>query len=494
MGLLESECWPGKIYSDGWKRATGGDRAVCEPATGECLARVGYSDPEDIERATRIAVEAQRHWWACPASERREVFYRAAHLLEVHHNEICEWIVREGGAIPMKAHFEVRGCLDELQEAAAIPTSPTGYVMPGSHPGQMASAQLGQLSLARRIPRGVVGVISPFNFPLVLAMRSVAPAIALGNAVILKPDPRTAISGGIVLARLFEEAGLPSGVLQVLPGGKEAGEALVRDSHVDMISFTGSTVVGQRIAELAAPSLKKVALELGGNNAYIVLDDAPVEAASSAGAWSSFFHQGQICMSAGRHIVHERIAEKYVALLAQRAAALKVGNPYQEDVELGPIIDRKQLERIQHIVDATVADGAHLITGGSARGPYYLPTVLTHVQPTMAAYANEIFGPVAPVTIVGSDEEAIEVANASPYGLSAAIQTGSQARAFAIAERLHSGMIHVNDQTVNYESNIPFGGVGLSGNGGRFGGEASKDEFSQWQWFTLRQQSTFYPF
>jgi benzaldehyde dehydrogenase (NAD) len=421
-----------------------------------------------------------------PASERRDVLYRAAQLLEKNHDEIADWIVREGGGIRAKADFELKMSLDELLEASALPTRPTGYVLPLS--------QRGQTGLARRVPRGVVGVISPFNFPLILALRSVAPALALGNAVVLKPDQQTPIAGGIVIARLFEEAGLPSGVLHVVPGGAETGEALVTDPNIAMISFTGSTATGRHVAELAARSLKKVALELGGNNAFIVLDDADLEAASSAGSWGSFLHQGQICMTAGRHIVHERVAERYIELLAKRAAALPVGDPYKEQVALGPIINQRQLERVQRIVDETVAAGATLVTGGRHNGPFYYPTVLASVKPTMAAFVEEIFGPVAPIIVVGSDDEAIEVANATEYGLSAAVQTNSEARALAIADRLRSGLIHINDQTVNYESYIPFGGMGASGNGGRFGGDASLDEFTQWQWVTMRKQPIVYPF
>jgi benzaldehyde dehydrogenase (NAD) len=349
-------------------------------------------------------------------------------------------------------------------------------------------------SIARRHPRGVVGIISPWNFPLILSLRSVAPALALGNAVILKPDPQTPVVGGIILARIFEEAGLPDGLFHVLPGGAETGEAIVTHPGIRTISFTGSTAVGRRVNELAAPLMKKVALELGGNNAYIVLEDADLEAASSAGAWGSFLHQGQICMTAGRHIVHERIADAYIEQLAERAQRLPVGNPYDSEVALGPIINDTQLQRVHQIVDDSVDAGARLVTGGTSEGPYFRPTVLADLTAEMPAFTEEIFGPVAPVTVVGSDAEAIAMANATPWRLVAAVQSASPDRARRVAEALQTGLVHVNDQTVNYESHIPFGGVGDSGNGGRFGGQASLDEFTEWQWMTLRDAAAPFPF
>jgi benzaldehyde dehydrogenase (NAD) len=484
--LLDDRAWDGKLYSGGWTAGGGAAIAVLDKATGEQLGEVAAATADDVARAAEVAQEAQGAWRETYAVERRAVFVRAARLLEDHHAELADWIVRETGGVRPKAEFELKMSTDELLEAAAMPTQPTGLVVPGAQPGIT--------SIARRIPRGVIGVITPWNFPLILALRSVAPALALGNAVILKPDPQTPVAGGFALARIFAEAGLPEGLFHVLPGDAETGEAIVSDPRIGTISFTGSTEVGRRVNELAAPSMKKVALELGGNNAYIVLDDADLEAASSAGAWGSFLHQGQICMTAGRHIVHERIADDYVEALAERANRLPVGNPFEEEVALGPIINERQLDRVVRIVGETVDAGATLVAGGTHEGPYYKPTVLSGVTPEMAAFKEEIFGPVAPVTVVGSDEEAIALANQTPWGLVAAVQTGSPQRAQRIADQLRTGLVHVNDQTVNYESYIPFGGVGDSGNGGRFGGAASFDEFTEWQWLTLRDTATPYPF
>ena len=247
------------------------------------------------------------------------------------------------------------------------------------------------------MPVGVVGVITPWNFPIVLAMRSLGPALALGNTVVLKSDPNTPVSGGVIIARVFEEAGLPEGVLHVLGGGAEVGQALVEDPNVSMISFTGSTRIGRIVGETAGRGLKRTVLELGGNCPLIVLDDADVVAASSAGAWGSFLHQGQICIAVSRHLVHESIAEQYLEALTERAGRLTVGNPATTEVALGPIINEKQVQRVQRIVDDSVGAGAATTIGGKADGLFYPATVLRDVRPGMAAFDEEIFGPIAPV-------------------------------------------------------------------------------------------------
>jgi benzaldehyde dehydrogenase (NAD) len=483
--LLEPTTWAGRVFSDGWKEADGGVAEIREPATGDLLTEVGVASPSDIARACERAAVAQLDWsrdW----SARAAVLRRAAALLEANVDPFADWLIRETGSIRPKAEFEVQLAIGELHEAAALPSRPFGELLP--------SAQPGKTIMARRIPLGVVGAISPWNFPFVLSMRTVAPALALGNAVVLKPDVQTPITGGHAIARLFEEAGLPEGVLHVLPGGAEPGEALVQDHRVDMVSFTGSSEVGRRVGELAGRGLKRVQLELGGNSALIVLDDADLECASSNGAWGSFLHQGQICMATSRHLVHESIADEYVERLAARADALPVGNPYTDQVALGPMINERQLARVDGIVHDTEGAGAKIVTGGTHEGLFYRPTVLAQVTPEMRAFDEEIFGPVAPVTTFASDDEAIELANRTHYGLSAAVQTGTLNRGLALADRIKSGAVHVNDQTVNDQANTPFGGTGASGNGGRFGGSSNVDEFTQWQVVTVRDEPITYPF
>ena len=483
--LLAEQNWTGKIFSDGWVDAPETLETI-EPATGDVLGTAGVANATSVAAAAKSAARAQRDWAAAPITKRAAIIRRAAELLELHRDEITGWMVRESGSIPPKAGVEITASIGQLDQAASLISYPQGHVLPSLAPGRS--------SIANRVPIGVVGVITPWNFPLVLAMRSLGPALVLGNTAVLKSDPNTPVIGGVIIARVFEEAGLPEGVLHVLGGGAEVGQALVEDPNVRMISFTGSTRVGRQVGEAAGRGLKRMVLELGGNSPLIVLEDADIEAASSAGAWGSFLHQGQICIAASRHLVHESIAEEYLAALAERGGRLTVGNPATTEVALGPIINAKQVERVQRIVDETVGAGASTLVGGTHDGPFYAATVLRDVSPEMAAFKEEIFGPVAPVTTFRTDEEAVELANATDYGLAAAVQSGSQARAADVAAGLHAGMVHINDQTVNEEPVAPFGGFKASSNGGHFGGVGQLELWTEWQWVTSREKATPFPF
>lgn len=482
---LRAEQWNGRIYDGDWIEPAGGTLDVREPATGELLGQVGRAAPADISQAARKARNAQSDWAAHPLAERAPIFRKAAQFIESNAAEIKQWIVRETGSVPAKAAVEVKVALGELHEAAAMVLQPSGLILP-SEP-QVTS-------LARRVPHGVVGVISPFNFPMILSIRAVAPALAVGNAVVLKPDAQTPVSGGMILARAFEEAGLPEGVFHVLAGGPDAGEALVRDSNIDMIAFTGSTAVGRRIGAVAGELLKKVSLELGGKNSLIVLDDADLDLAVSNAAWGAFLHQGQICMATGRVLVPASMASAFIDKLAEKADHLPVGDPFREQVALGPLINERQVARVKDIVGASVAAGAKLRAGGIADGLFFRPTVLEEVGPGMRAFEEEIFGPVAPVTVYHDEDEAVRLANMTDYGLSAGIITGSSGRGLEMAARLKTGLVHVNDQTVADEPWAPFGGTGASGNGSRSGGPANWDEFTQWQWLTVKHAAPRYPF
>ncbi|MGZ4290547.1 MAG: benzaldehyde dehydrogenase [Gaiellaceae bacterium] len=483
--LLDPSQWTGKIFSGTWQDAPTTIETV-EPATGEVLGVAGGGDAASIARAAETAAAAQREWAQTPLTDRVAVIRRAAEVMERHRAELIELLVRESGCIRGKADVEVSASIGQLDMAAALVSHPLGLMLPSLTPGRT--------SMARRVPVGVVGVITPWNFPYVLAMRSVGPALALGNAIVLKPDANTPVSGGVVIARMFEEAGLPEGLLHVLPGGADVGQALVGDPNVRMISFTGSTATGRLVGETAGRMLKRTVLELGGNSPLVVLADADVDAASSAGAWGSYLHQGQICIAVSRHLVHESIVEEYTAALVERAERLPVGNPATEEVALGPIINEKQVERVQRIVDETVAQGAKLLAGGTHDGLFYQPTVLGGVDRTMSAFTNEIFGPVAPITTFRDDDEAVELANGSEYGLAAAVHSRSPGRAAAVADRLRAGMVHINDQTVNEEPPAPFGGFGCSSNGGHFGGVANLELWAEWQWLTTRETATQFPF
>jgi benzaldehyde dehydrogenase (NAD) len=476
--LFDSERRASLLYSNGWRRGSGGTLAVFEPATGGQLAEVGKADASDVSMACSAAAEAQPAWASSGCGARAKVMERASQILKERAGEYAEWIIRESGSIRAKALFEVKMGAVELREAAAICVQPQI---------QSLLSDPDCISEAERVPMGVVGVITPWNVPLILALRSVAPALALGNAVVLKPDPHTPVSGGLILAAVLAEAGLPEGIFHVLPGDVGPGEALIRHPDVSMISFTGSTEVGRQIGKLAGEALKRVALELGGNNAFIVLDDADLDRAVGAAAWSSFFHQGQICMAASRHLVHRSIAERYVVRMAESALELRVGDPYREDVNLGPLIDSDQVARVDRIVSGSRACGSVVLTGGRYKDQFYEPTVLDRVPVEAPAFKQEIFGPVAPVVVFDDDDEAIAIANQTEYGLTAAIHSSNLDRASRIGSALKTGILHINDQTINDDPAAPFGGRGASGNGARYGSVANWDEFTQWRWKTSRR-------
>nr|WP_305781662.1 aldehyde dehydrogenase family protein [Nocardia miyunensis] len=477
--------WHEKIYSAGFVTGGGGTRTVEAPATGEIIATIGQADTHDLEKAVASARAAQPGWAALPYTERAAVMSEAAALLARDPARLSGWLVPESGSGQGKAAFETGLVISELTEAAALASQPYGQLLRSYKP---------RLSLGRHVPVGIVGVISPFNFPAILAMRSVAPALALGNAVILKPDPRTAISGGLVFAELFAEAGLPEGLLHVLPAGAEVGAALVEHPGVPCISFTGSTLAGRRIGAATGPLLKKVHLELGGNNALLVLPDADIDAAVSSGAWGSFLHQGQICMTTGRHLVAKNKVGEYAAKLADKANALAVGDPVDPANVLGPLIDANQCARVHEIVRETVAAGATLLAGGTHDGLFYRPTVLTDVPLDAPAFSQEIFGPVAPVVGYESVEEAIDIINSSEYGLSVSILTADPFHALQLADRITSGAVHINDQTVDDEAVAPFGGAKASGAGGHFGSSVNLETFCNVQWVTVQADIAQYPF
>jgi benzaldehyde dehydrogenase (NAD) len=485
VAFLDERLWLGKAFSGGWKPLSGGEARVIEPATGQELGRAGIAAAADISAAAAAAAAAQPAWAALPHTERSAILRRAGDIWQANAAEIEDWSIREGGKTGPAAQFETHVATEEIYEAATLPSRPYGELLPSEAP---------HLSWAERVPAGVVGVISPFNFPQILAIRSVAPALALGNAVVLKPDPRTAVCGGVVLARVFEEAGLPEGLLHVLPGGAEAGEALITDPLVRIISFTGSTTVGRRVGALAAQHLKRVHLELGGNSALIVLDDADVAAAASAGAWGSFLHQGQICMTTGRHLVAEAVYDDYVAALAEKASQLPVGDPASGQVALGPVIDERQRDRIHQLVTRSVDAGARLAAGGTYQELFYRPTVLADVTPSAPAYAEEVFGPVAPVIRFSGADEAAKLARDTEYGLSLGILTRDPLRGLELARKIPTGIVHINDQTVDDAPNTPFGGIGASGTGARFGGSANLDAFTETRWVTMRSDIAPYPF
>lgn len=484
-GLLDNRLWAGKAFDGAWSTVLSTARDAVEPATGQVFSRVGIASAADMQAAIGRAQQAQAAWAATGPRERAAVFHRAASIFEQHFDELAMTVARETGGIVPKGQHEVREAITLCHLAAALPMQAQGQVLPSSP---------GRLSIARRVPHGVVGVISPFNFPLILGLRSVAPALALGNAVVLKPDTRTPVSGGFIMARVFEEAGLPKGLLQVAPGDAEAGEALVVDERVPMIAFTGSPTVGRRIGALAGQHLKKVSLELGGANNLIILEDADLDAAASAAAFGAWFHQGQICMASNRILVHESIAEGILQRMVGKATHLPVGDGASGQVAMGPMIDAKQLQRFDQVIKDSVTQGAKLEAGGTYEGLCYKPTVLSGVKPGIRSFDEEPFGPVVNLVTFRTDDEAVQLANTSQGGLAAAVISPSVGRAMAIGQRLRAGMVHINDQTVNDECTNPFGGPGVGGNGGSVGGPADIDEYTQWQWITVKDAPPAFPF
>ncbi len=467
----------GRIYSGGWRAGSGGTYTVISPGDGTVVGEIGVADEGDVDRAGLAAAEAQKSWGATSYRTRAAVLTGAAAALREIRAEAEHVLVRDSGSLPLKARYEVDKAISELEAAATLVTMSQGDILPVEDPST--------LGLARRIPVGVVGVIAPWNAPITLAIRSVAPALALGNAVLVKPDIKTAFSGGALLAEIFERAGLPEGLLHILPGGPETGEAVVRSPYTRVISFTGSSAAGRRVGEVAGGLLKRVILELGGNNAIVVMADADIERAVRSGASSTFRHQGQVCMATGRHLVHESIADEYLRRLTEVAGGMAPADPLTPGARLGPLITEAQAERVQGIVDRAVADGARLIVGGTREGNLYSPTVLADVGRDNAAFTHEIFGPVAPVTRFSTEEEALELANATAYGLTAAVHTRDIARGLAFAQRLRAGMVSINGETIYDVPHIPMGGLGASGNGARHGTQWDLDQFTDVQWVTV---------
>ncbi len=481
--------WDGKLYIDGaFSDGQGGaPQRVDEKATGHELGRYASASRADLDRAVAAARRAQPEWAAASYEDRATLLRKVARALEDRADEYADLIVRETGSIRGKAQYEVHAAQNELYEAAALGSRSTAEILP--------SANTGKLNIIQRVPVGVVAVITPWNFPLVLGMRAIAPALGLGNTVVLKPASLTPISGGQLLADMFESAGAPAGIINLVTGsGTEVGVPLATHPGVDMIHFTGSSEVGRQLAEIGGRGLKKLSLELGGNAAFVVLDDADIEMASMVGAWSSFHYQGQTCITANRHIVMRAVADKYREALAERARRMTVGDPSGDNVSIGPMISVGQRDRAQALLDDSVKQGARILEGGTYEGLFYRPTVVDAVRPGMPIYDHEIFAPVAPITVVDTEEEALALTNDTPYGLANALYTGDLDRGLRFAERVRSGMVHVNDSTALDEAHVPFGGMGASGLGGRSGGEANLEEFTERRWISVQRTPVHYPY
>jgi acyl-CoA reductase-like NAD-dependent aldehyde dehydrogenase len=458
------------------------------PYDGEVFAEVPKGKREDATRAIEAAAAAFPEWAESPPSLRRSLFLKAADIFEKRQDELVRVVAEETGSTIGIAMFQMHFVPGLFREAAAQAYSVTGEVIPADYPGAFF--------MALRQPAGVVAAFGPFNVPYILSSRAFALPLAYGNTAVLKPSEEAPVSGGIMLAEIFEEAGFPPGVLNVITHTKEdapeVGDELIVHPAVRRISFTGSTEIGRIVAEKAGRNLKRAVMELGGKDPLIILRDADVDFAADATSWGAFLHQGQICMSTERVIVERPIAEQFVEKLAQRANALKVGDPRDPSVAIGPLINQAALDKVDGHVKEAINGGAELVAGGTHDGLVYRPTIVTDVKYHMRLFTDQTFGPVAPIVIVDDAEEALQVANNSKYGLSSGIITNDFNQALIMARKLETGMVHIGDQTVNDEPQVPFGGVKGSGYG-RMGGKAALDEFTELRWISVQQTKRTFP-
>jgi len=459
-----------------------------DPFTDELVSEVAAGSRGDAQRAVEAAAAAFAEWSQTPPASRQGIFLKAADVLEARQDEVVSMLARETGCTFGFGMFQMHFVPGLFRQAAALAYAPLGEVLP---------SDTGAFAMGVRRPVGVVGAIAPWNAALILSARAIAAPLALGNTVVLKPSEWSPQVGGLLWGEVFAEAGLPEGVLNVVthaPGeAQPIGDELVENPSVRRLNFTGSTATGRKLAEAAGRQLKRVVLELGGYNPLIVLADADLEYAVNATTFGAFLHQGQICMSARRIIVERPVAEEFVARLAEKTRGLKVGDPKEPDTIIGPVINGDALETIKARVDAAVRSGAKVLAGGAAEGACFQPTLLADVPADSEFANNETFGPVAAIEVVDSAEEAVERANATAYGLSSGIITTDTDRGLALAQAIDAGIVHVNDQPVGDEPQMPFGGVKDSGFG-RFGGTAVVDEFTEMRWITVQRGSHPFPF
>jgi aldehyde dehydrogenase (NAD+) len=459
-----------------------------DPYTGKVVAQLSMANRADLDKAFDSANEAQAGWAATLPGERARVLLQAAQIMQRRRAEIVDWLIHESGSTRIKAEWEWQLAHDMTLEAASFPHRAAGRILPVD--------EAGVDSRVYRQPLGVIGVISPWNFPLHLSNRSVAPAVALGNTVVLKPAQDTPITGGLLLAKIYEEAGLPPGVLNVLIGASsEIGDAFATHPIPRLISFTGSTAVGREVAGKAvgAPIIKHVALELGGNSPFVVLDDADLDEAVPAAVMSRFLHQGQICMSANRLIVDAKVYDEFAQRFTDHAGKLKYGDPNEPDTAIGPVINANQLKKMLDLMNEARQAGARPLLAGEPSGLVLPPHVFSEVTNDMSIARNETFGPIAPIIKVNGEAEALRVANDTEFGLSSAVFTRNEARGLQFALGLQAGMTHINDSTVDDKPNSPFGGEKNSGLG-RYNGDWIMQEFTTDHWVTARQSHRHYPF
>ncbi|MER5860717.1 aldehyde dehydrogenase family protein [Streptomyces sp900105245] len=475
-------------YIDGeWRPGSGSwDVIDFNPYDDEKLASITVATVDEVDQAYRAAARAQKQWAATNPYTRRAVFERALRLIEDREQEIADLIIAELGGTRVKAGFELHLAKEFLRESIHLALRPEGRLLP--------SPTDGKENRVYRVPVGVVGVISPFNFPFLLSLKSVAPALALGNGVVLKPHQNTPIAGGTLLAKIFEEAGLPGGLLNVVVTDiAEIGDAFIEHPVPKVISFTGSDKTGRHVATVCAQNFKRAVLELGGNSALVVLDDADIDYAVDAAVFSRFVHQGQVCMAANRVLVDASVADEFTEKFVAKVRTLKVGDPRDPETVIGPVINSAQANAVSGTVRQAIAEGATALVHGSTTDNLVEPSVLTGLPADSALLRQEVFGPVVFLVPFDGEEEAVRIVNDTPYGLSGAVHTGDIERGVAFAKQIDTGMFHVNDGTVHDEPLVPFGGEKHSGIG-RLNGETTLEAFTTVKWISVQHGRSGFPF
>lgn len=461
------------------------------PYDGSVLTRIPGASTQDIADAYASATRAQSSWANTPPRERAAIMRRAAEIFLSRREEIIETTIREVGGVRKFAEIVWYFAWSILDASSTYPMRVTGQIVP--------TESRGEESLVYRRPLGVIGIISPWNSPINLTMRSLAPALALGNAVVVKPASDTPITGGLMHARIFEEAGLPKGVINVVVGASsEIGDAVVQDKAASLISFTGSTDVGRSLFGKVGSSarIKHLGLELGGNAPFVVLDDADIDRAAHALVVSRFLHQGQICMSANRAIVDASVFDRFVDQVVSRTRALPYGDPMSPNTVLGPLINKVQVDAVLDRVKRARAQGAKALVEGEPRGSQkniIPPHVFVDVEQHYAIAQEESFGPLLPILRARDEAHALAIANDTQFGLSAAVFTRDIERGRRFALGVESGMNHVNDICVADSEYAPYGGEKNSGLG-RFNAEWVIDEFTRPHWITTQRDSVTWPF
>ncbi|MGI9369220.1 MAG: aldehyde dehydrogenase family protein [Ruegeria sp.] len=471
-----------KFFASGeWKKPPSSFEDL-NPSDDTIWANVADASSSDASNAINAAHEAFKEWSSLPFTTRAEFMLKIAAEIERRKDDLVKAVQGEGGGWFGKGMYEAHALQEIFRAAAGAAYGSIGEMLPSAS---------GKVSMAVRRPMGVVSIISPWNFPTLLSARQFSFPLVAGNTIILKPSEETPYCGGLFFAEVCDAVGLPAGVFNVITCSRDnvvgVGDELIENPKVKGIAFTGSTAVGRSIAAKAGAHLKKCCIELGGKDALIICDDADLERAAQLANFGSFMHQGQICMSVEKLLVHEKVYEPFLELFKARAAKLKVGNPLKDPQNvIGPLINDKQVNNVREQLEDAVQKGAKVELGGGVNGRYVEPTILTGITPDMLVYQNETFGPVSPIIPFRSDEEAIAIANDTPYGLSSGVCTRDEYRGMEIAQALDTGMSHINCSPVNDEPNAPFGGAKSSGVG-RYGGRWGMENFTETRWITIER-------